>query len=212
MSSGPWKNSFWTPDRDEEMLQMRSDNYSASEIAKAIGSTRGAVLGRIDRLRKAGKLKVGKNPKHKNTEYTPEIDQLIRDLGPRGKCASQISAKAGISSYLIHKRAAELKIKLASGRIERAPEKMINNTKEAADNKPSKGLMGSVALFAGAGISWIMHRDGMCHWPFDGKAADGNPRCCGEPIASEAARYCALHDQIAFRYTPNMNHTVKGID
>jgi|GraSoiStandDraft_4_1057263.scaffolds.fasta_scaffold429464_2 transposase len=43
--------SFWTPARDKRLLQEWADGRSAAEIAKTLGTTRNAVIGRSSRLR-----------------------------------------------------------------------------------------------------------------------------------------------------------------
>ena len=45
---------FWTAERDEELMRFEAGGLSASQIAAVLGTTRGAVLGRSNRLR--GKL------------------------------------------------------------------------------------------------------------------------------------------------------------
>jgi hypothetical protein len=42
--------SFWTPKRDEQLLQLEGYGFTAAKIAEALGTTRGAVLGRSHRL------------------------------------------------------------------------------------------------------------------------------------------------------------------
>jgi hypothetical protein len=43
--------SFWTPARDKRLLQEWADGRSAAEIARTLGTTRNAVIGRSSRLR-----------------------------------------------------------------------------------------------------------------------------------------------------------------
>jgi len=43
--------SFWTPARDKRLLAEWEDGRSAAEIAKTLGTTRNAVIGRSSRLR-----------------------------------------------------------------------------------------------------------------------------------------------------------------
>jgi hypothetical protein len=43
--------SPWTPARDKRLLQLQAAGRSAAEIAKTMGTTRGAVIGRSIRLR-----------------------------------------------------------------------------------------------------------------------------------------------------------------
>src|SRR5258708_20349031 len=43
--------SFWTPERDEELQRHAAAGLSASKIAVLLHTTRGAILGRSNRLR-----------------------------------------------------------------------------------------------------------------------------------------------------------------
>jgi hypothetical protein len=43
--------SPWTPARDQRLLELQAAGHSAAEIARAMGTTRGAVIGRSLRLR-----------------------------------------------------------------------------------------------------------------------------------------------------------------
>ncbi|WP_323012924.1 hypothetical protein [Devosia sp.] len=43
----------WTPELDDKIRQMRADGYGATPIAREIGTTRNAILGRFFRLDRA---------------------------------------------------------------------------------------------------------------------------------------------------------------
>jgi hypothetical protein len=55
----------WTPERDTELEQLWRTGLSASKIAKAVGCTRSAVLGRLRRL---GFTEDVRNPSARNKE------------------------------------------------------------------------------------------------------------------------------------------------
>jgi hypothetical protein len=42
--------SFWTPERDERLRYLEAEGFSAAKIAERLGTSRGAVLGRLHRL------------------------------------------------------------------------------------------------------------------------------------------------------------------
>jgi transposase len=46
----PWK-PMWTPARDKRLQALQADGLSAAQIAKKLGTTRNAVIGRARRLR-----------------------------------------------------------------------------------------------------------------------------------------------------------------
>lgn len=58
--------AWWSPERDEELLRLRAERYSASAIASILGPTvsRNAVIGRLFRLGvSAGTRKKSANPR-----------------------------------------------------------------------------------------------------------------------------------------------------
>jgi hypothetical protein len=50
------KNSFWTPQRDRELIRAIQDNKSWAEISGNMGKHKSAVAGRIKRLKDAGAI------------------------------------------------------------------------------------------------------------------------------------------------------------
>jgi hypothetical protein len=42
--------SFWTPERDERLHHSEAEGLSAAKIVQTLGTTRGAVLGRLHRV------------------------------------------------------------------------------------------------------------------------------------------------------------------
>lgn len=51
-----WSSSPWPPAREQRLLQLVANGRTGGEIAAELGVTRNAVLGRINRLRQAGRL------------------------------------------------------------------------------------------------------------------------------------------------------------
>lgn len=45
---------MWTEDQDKQLIDMWQNGAIGLEIAKALGKTRGSIMGRINRLRQAG--------------------------------------------------------------------------------------------------------------------------------------------------------------
>ena len=44
----------WTPDREERVAALWNDGKSATEVADAMGTTKGTIIGKVNRLRAAG--------------------------------------------------------------------------------------------------------------------------------------------------------------
>jgi hypothetical protein len=42
-------SAFWTPERHERMLELLKDGLSTAAIARELGTTKNAVIGRLDR-------------------------------------------------------------------------------------------------------------------------------------------------------------------
>lgn len=67
---------FWTEERDEEMLRLKRQKYSAAGIASILGDglTRNAVLGRLHRLG----IKEGKVVRKRETIRDPQAKKPVR--------------------------------------------------------------------------------------------------------------------------------------
>ena len=70
---------YWTPERDEEMKRHEAAGLSAAKIAAQLGTTRGAILGRSNRLRgKVFKSDLERRPRRRSPASTAigNADQL----------------------------------------------------------------------------------------------------------------------------------------
>jgi GcrA cell cycle regulator len=54
MEQGGMNGKLWSKERDAQLVKMREEGFSASQIATKLGVTRNAVIGRADRLRLDG--------------------------------------------------------------------------------------------------------------------------------------------------------------
>ena len=83
VSLGTMRSLFWTPERDEELRRHAAAGLSASKIAVLLHSTRGAILGRSNRLRVSlGMMR---------SFWTPERDEELRRHAAAGLSASKIA-------------------------------------------------------------------------------------------------------------------------
>jgi hypothetical protein len=63
---------YWTPERDEELRRHEAAGLSAAKIAALLGTTRGAILGRSNRLRgKVFKSDLERRPRRRNPASVP---------------------------------------------------------------------------------------------------------------------------------------------
>src|SRR6266566_2669053 len=75
--------NYWTPERDEELQRHAAAGLSASKIAVLLRTTRGAILGRSNRLRVSlGVMR---------SFWTPERDEELRRHAAAGLSASKIA-------------------------------------------------------------------------------------------------------------------------
>lgn len=89
----------YTPEIDDQIMQMREEGHTAEEIAKHFGRTKGAIESRIMRLRGArGRCGSG-------FYWTPAQDAVIRELRAQGKSFPEIADQMGKSKEAVRKRA-----------------------------------------------------------------------------------------------------------
>lgn len=70
-----WKNGFWTPERDEELKRHEAAGLSAAKIAVLLGTTRGAILGRSNRLRgKVFKSDLERRPRRRSPASVQDLN------------------------------------------------------------------------------------------------------------------------------------------
>ena len=97
--NGSPRNKFYTPEIDDQIMQMREEGHTAEEIAKHFGRTKGAIESRIMRLRGArGRCGSG-------FYWTPAQDAVIRELRAQGKSFPEIADQMGKSKEAVRKRA-----------------------------------------------------------------------------------------------------------
>ena len=102
----PWK-PMWTPARDKRLQALQADGLSAAQIAKKLGTTRNAVIGRARRLR--------------GIVYQSDIDSWKRANARR---SAEAHKRAEVRTELQSKVIAEMVKSLSSGvPKERAMEK-----------------------------------------------------------------------------------------
>jgi hypothetical protein len=97
--------NHWTPERDKELRRHAAAGLSASQIAVLLQTTRGAILGRSNRLR----VSLG--------FWTPERDEELRRHAAAGLSASKIAVLLQTTRGAVLGRATRLRGKVfKSGR------------------------------------------------------------------------------------------------
>src|SRR5258708_5654176 len=100
--------NYWTPERDEELRRHAAAGLSASKIAVLLHTTRGAVLGRSNRLRVSlGMMR---------SFWTPERDEELRRHAAAGLSASKIAVVLHTTQAAVRGRSKKLRVSLGTMR------------------------------------------------------------------------------------------------
>jgi hypothetical protein len=108
--------TFWTPERDDELQRHAAAGFSAAKIAILLHTTRGAVLGRSNRLRVS---LLGK----KRTYWTLERDEELQRHATEGLSAAKIAVLLHTTRAAIHGRSNRLRVSLGKMRTFWTPER-----------------------------------------------------------------------------------------
>ena len=92
--------NHWTPERDKELRRHAAVGLSASKIAVLLRTTRGAILGRSNRLR----VSLG--------FWTPERDEELRRHAAAGLSASKIAVLLHTTQAAVRGRSRKLRSKV----------------------------------------------------------------------------------------------------
>lgn len=156
----------WTEERDEEMLRLRRQKYSAAGIAAMLGDglTRNAILGRLHRLG----IKDGKVVKKRAAPRNPDAKKPVRKKQPE--------KQSRVLAFDRPKREQPSEIMLPP----RKPKSRIVCT-EADISLASTPL----------GLSVMDLGPENCRWPVNDPEPKGGYLFCGHP--KRFGSYCAAH-------------------
>jgi hypothetical protein len=102
-----WRMSFWTADRDRELMRLKKLGHSAARIAATLGSTRGAVIGRWHRLQGTQFASVSKRRSEEaarraqnracRDDHRQKVAAFLKNVIDRGACrdAAIVEARHG---------------------------------------------------------------------------------------------------------------------
>jgi len=107
--------NYWTPERDEELRRHAAAGLSAGKIAVLLRTTRGAILGRSNRLRVSlGMMR---------SFWTPERDEELRRHAAAGLSASKIAVLLHTTQAAVRGRSKKLRVSLGMMRSFWTPER-----------------------------------------------------------------------------------------
>ena len=159
---------WWTFERDEEMLRLRAQKYSAAGIAAMLGDglTRNAVLGRLHRLGiKDGKV-VTKRKTPRNPEAKKPVKMHPNFALPNRQYVAAIEGKSDKEIFWLHPP--------------RKPKSRIVCT-EADSSLASAPL----------DVRMMDLTSDSCRWPVNEPEPKGEYLFCGHP--KKYGSYCAHH-------------------
>jgi len=177
--------------------------WSAARIAKSIGKTRNAVIGKAKRIglsrRPSPIIREGEYKTYSPSRVSawhPEDDEMLRDLAKRGHSEREIAYEMDIDHVRVHRRAKKLGITLKKEKRTRSSY-LSRETRASELQLKRPEYYGDPTVFAGVGISLFLAGARNCRWPLDGLGADGMPRCCGNEMHSDGP-YCVDHARRAY--------------
>lgn len=201
----------WTPEQDAQLVEMIGQGQSASYVAKAMGRSRNAVMGRAYRKALQFKSKAVKPRKVYQTQreverFTAEEDKIILEMAVARKSGSTIAEVLKRSKSSVIQRARRLgtplrgkdgpapkaptvkptKVKLNSSNIAGKKESRTHDPifKHTTPSVPLQPLM----------VALVDLRPNMCRFPVAGERAD--TLFCGHPM--EQRSYCQAHARISY--------------
>ncbi len=131
----------WSAEQDNTIWEMRSKGMLAREIAAAVGSTKGAVSGRLSRLRaiKAG-VDTAELRRQKAQPFTTQEDDLVRQWAAKELTLAEIIQRIPHRSHnALYKRGRKLGvIQVVQIRVPRAL-KPVQQAKAKSKSKPAFG-------------------------------------------------------------------------
>lgn len=193
-------NDFaWNDERDDLMIKFTEQGFSASTTAQKLGNgaTRCAVIGRIYRLRAAGR-EIVKGPKNQSlipldtrkeilslADSTKTNDEIARISGLTYEQVTRIYQEAGIKrkSTVGHKLAHLPQTVKRNAEVANAGPQNISEAWFSTLDRFKEGFRGQTGRLA-----FIELRTGLCHYPID--QPEGPVRYCG---LDADGRYCPEH-------------------
>lgn len=167
----------WTPQQDAELIRLRHEGFSYSEIGRAFGVTRHAAICRAHRLQRAG------------VEFpaTAAKPRAVTQPKPQAIRASRVPRAP--------RPIATPKENTGLGLWDRSPE---------AQRKAWRVVEGDVwqALDGSEPVALVGRAPCQCAWPVDGQGDEF--MACGEPVQTGSS-YCGAHHRMAWipRKTPH---------
>ncbi len=168
------KKPGWTEERVEKLKELWAEGLSASEIARVLGGvTRNAVIGKVHRLRLAGRAPARRGSPSPSSPGTPAKRRETRQKTETRRPAAPVTN--GATALKAQKESAPVE----AAKAETAPLSLVK--------PPAEGRI--------TNIMDLTHKT--CRWPI-GDPGDENFAYCGDH-AQPGSPYCEHHARIAYQ-------------
>jgi GcrA cell cycle regulator len=175
----------WTDERIALLKKLWCQDKSAGQIAKQLGISRGAVMGKLNRLHLLGS--------GKKSKLTPEGEETLKQLWTNGVSQRVISKQLGVSRTCIYLKASKLGL---------PPRRELSRITRPANPTQKRKRFSFVRLFGEVPVipveipatqrkSLLDLEPHHCRWPF-GDPGDSDFGFCGADKASGFS-YCPGH-------------------
>ncbi len=203
--SGRGDGGFWTQERDAELVRLWGERRSHAEMAQALGASKGAVAGRIHRLRARG----GDVPVREEfwtEERDGELVRLFKDGLSQAKIADALGAasKDAVAGRIerLRKRGVDIPPRKRKAVTPLGPTKphrspglnFHGGVRPSSAGKPLPRTGPRPDEPAPLNLTLLQLGPRNCRWPVN----DGGPfRFCGARTAGGGMKYCPYHHELA---------------
>ena len=126
--------NHWTPERDEELRRHAAAGLSASKIALLLHTSRGAILGRSNRLR----VSLG----GMRNVWTPERDEELRRHATAGLSASKIAVLLHTTQAAVRGRSRTLRTKVVKSDLRLKKQRIGAKKRNSANQLVRRSFVG----------------------------------------------------------------------
>lgn len=170
---------FWTDERVATLRTMRENGARVRDITAALGCTKGAVIGKMDRL--------GLSTKAVPRFWTPERDEVVRRMHADGALFADIGDALGVTWRAIARRTEKLRLPkrghVFHWKVRRERPRAPRAFKPRLVDMTPPSTEGAVGILDVTGCRWAVSSHNV---------GRGDHLFCNHPVEGQAS-YCAYH-------------------